>query len=150
MDVLTTTKKRMFSYQELVESWRNDHLTAKLMDKLEVILQQVDFEGLLREGMLLWESLTDVHQSLLESISSGEIEPNLMLEKQIWLLYQQWLEHTGKLKTVLQCFTERDFKFEHSAAFLECLEEATEYLSGISEPHVAIGSFVGFPSLSCD
>ena len=143
MEMLTTTAKRMFSYEELVASWARDHVDANAQaiqaDKLTMLLLAVDLDGLLREGIVLWESITDLHESLIESISIGEIPPNLELEKRIWALYQQWLEITRNLKTVLSLFSDCDVTIEHSAEFLECLAEAESVLSGIKEPQTAIG-----------
>lgn len=147
MDVLKTTTKRMFSYRDLVQTWQEDHREAKKTDKLSMLLQKIDLAGLLQEGMLLWGSITEMHQVFLESVSSGETEPNLLLEQQIWSLYQQWLQHTADLKIILLWFTEQDVEVEHAESFFECLHDATEQLAGSTKPHVAINSFIGFQSL---
>lgn len=142
MDLLITTKKRMFSYRDLVQTWQEDHREAKKADKLSMLLQNIDLAGLLQEGMLLWESITEMHQVFLESVSSGETEPNLPLEQQIWSLYQQWLLHTTDLKTILVWFTEQDVEVVHAESFIECLHDAAEQLAGSAKPEVAIESFV--------
>lgn len=146
MDLLITTKKRMFSYRDLVQTWQEDHREAKKADKLSMLLQKIDLAGLLQEGMLLWESITEMHQVFLESVSSGETEPNLPLEQQIWSLYQQWLLHTTDLKTILLWFREKDVEVEQAESFLECLQDATEQLANSNKPDVAIKSFIGFQS----
>ena len=149
MQMLSTTERRMFSYQELVDTWQKDRANAKAVDRLSRLLQRIDFAGLLREGMLLWETITELHQGFLDSVTSGEIEPNLGLEQKIWHLYKDWLSLTVQLKAVLQEFDELDVKVEHADAFLRCLDDALEQLSGIEEPQVAIRSFVAFTSQSC-
>ena len=146
LDVLITTKKRMFSYRELVQTWQEDHREARKADKLSLLLQKIDLAGLLREGMLLWESITEMHQAFLESVSSGETEPDLTFEQQIWSLYQQWLQHTADLKTILLWFTEQHVEVEHTESFLECLQDATEQLAHSTKPDVAIKSFIRFQS----
>lgn len=149
MEILTTTTKRMLSYQEMVRSWQRDHSDAKEADAFTVLMQKYDFSGLLCEGMLLWKSITELHQGFLDSVSSGEIEPNLPFEEEIWDLYQAWLQHTQKLESVLLCFKERGIDIEHAAEFSECLSDAQEQLSNISRPDVAIVSFAGFPAQPC-
>ena len=144
MDLLIATKKRMFSYRELVKSWEDDHREAKKTDRLSMLLQKIDLNVLLQEGMLLWASITEMHQVFLESVASGETEPNLSLEQQIWSLYQQWLQHTADLKIILLWFTDQNVEVEHAELFLECLDDATEQLAGSSQPQVAIKSFIGF------
>jgi|GEM_PF-2780427 len=149
MQVLSTTEKRMFSYQELIDTWQKDHANAKAVDGLSRLLQRIDFAGLLREGMLLWDTVTELHQGFLDSVTGGEFEPNLGLEQKIWHLYKDWLSHTVQLKSVLKEFDELHVKVEHADAFLRCLDDAMEQLSGIDEPQVAIRSFVAFTSQSC-
>jgi hypothetical protein len=145
MQVLTT-EKRMYSYAKLVEAWRSDHRDAKNIDRLEDVLRQVDFSGLLREGMLLWESITELHEAVLNSITIGEIKPNLELEKKIWSLYQQWIQNTEQLHDLLKVSFSTSLVIEHTDEFIACLEDAREQLSLFPEPTTAIESFVGFRS----
>ena len=136
----------MFSYVQMVEAWQNDHRDAKNVGKLEDVLRQVDFSGLLREGMLLWESITEIHEAVLNSITIGEIEPNLDLEKKIWSLYQQWLQNTEQLHDLLKVSLSAGLIIERANEFISCLEDAKEQLSLYHEPTTAIESFVGFQS----
>lgn len=145
MQVLTT-EKRMFSYVQMVEAWEKDHSDAKNADKLEGVLRQADFSGLLREGMLLWESITELHEAVLNSITIGEIEPNLDLEKKIWSLYQQWLRNTEQLHELLNVSLSAGLKIDHASEFISCLMDAKEQFSLFPEPTTAIESFVGFRS----
>lgn len=143
MQVLTT-EKRMFSYVEMVEAWQTDHRDAKKVNKLEDVLRKADFSGMLCEGMLLWESITELHEAVLNSITIGEIEPNLDLEKKIWCLYQQWLRNTEQLYDMLNVSVSTGLIIEHADEFVACLEDAREQLSLFPEPTTAIESFVGF------
>jgi hypothetical protein len=127
--IATDPTLRAQKHIALLESWEESHVAA---------MNCRDLEGLLNEGVQVFQMLRQEDDHRRAMIRSGEIPPEAaaIINPAIIESYAEWLQAARKLAGRIEQ-SRREFDVvEHSEAFLEAMSFAADVVSGKRLPAV--------------
>lgn len=133
---LKRTRRKLFSFNQLVKSWKREHEEAREADFDR--LQKKEVEIMLEDACKLWHDIEELHAEWIEMVVEGTVEPSLEFDKRIYHLYVNWHTTAAAINSVLQMLECLNVQFAHTKQFRECLEESNEIIVRIGEPTTAM------------